>query len=330
MNILFLRQPSDQIYHYITRGCSDLEDVEFLIADQTDLEKQYIDADLIIGWRPDFSLLDKAHNLKLFINPGAGIQHLIQPFREINRKRKLALVNGHGNAYFTAQHIVALLLSLTNKILEHHNWMKAGVWRTGDNESKSLPIRYRNIGLVGYGSVNQYVHQFIRGFGATIHVLKNRIVENPDAGVKFYTSNQREDFYRNIDTLLIAVPLTSKTTNMISEHELNLLGKDGLLINAARGPVVNETALYNALKDKTISAAAIDVWYDYNPEPDKEGKKYPSNYPFHELDNVILSPHRAYSPFGDLSRWDEVIDNIHRVYNKQTPYRNEVSLEREY
>jgi phosphoglycerate dehydrogenase-like enzyme len=94
--------------------------------------------------------------------------------------------------------------------------------------------------------------------------------------------------------------------------------------------VINEKALYERLKSKKLTGAALDVWYNYNPEPDKQGKKYPSHYPFHELDNIVLSPHRAASPFDDLQRWNEVIENIQRFCSGRTDFLNVVDLEREY
>ena len=94
--------------------------------------------------------------------------------------------------------------------------------------------------------------------------------------------------------------------------------------------MINEEALYLSLKKKELTGAAIDVWYDYKPEPDSKGRKYPTHFPFHLLDNVVLSPHRAASPFDDLKRWDEVIENIKRFCMGREDYLNIVDLKREY
>ncbi|GAJ10176.1 unnamed protein product, partial [marine sediment metagenome] len=107
-------------------------------------------------------------------------------------------------------------------------------------------------------------------------------------------------------------------------------GKNGLLVNMARGAVVEEKSLYQALKEKKLLGAALDVWYNYQPEPDADGKKYPYQYPFHTLDNVILSPHRGASPFSDLKRWDEQIENITRFAKGRSDFMNIVNLEDEY
>ena len=110
---------------------------------------------LSLGGRPSIELLQSATNLKLYINPGVGVQHLIEMFLTVKQTRDITLINGHGNTYFTAQSGVALLLSLMNKVIPHHNWMVEGYWRRGDDYEKNIPLRDRTVGLLGYG-----VYQF--------------------------------------------------------------------------------------------------------------------------------------------------------------------------
>ena len=98
----------------------------------------------------------------------------------------------------------------------------------------------------------------------------------------------------------------------------------------SRGELINQEDLYNSLKNKIISGAAIDVWYDYHPQPDKNGVKRPYKFPFHTLENIILSPHRGYSPFADLLRWNEVLENITRIAKGNKNLINIVNLKEEY
>ena len=297
------------------------------------------DADVIVGWRPSKEQLTAAENLKLYINPGTGIKHHINNFREVNKIRKVILVNGHGHAYSTAQHTVAMLLALMNRIVPHHNWMTEGLWRTSDDKdifSASIQLRGRKIGLLGYGAINKYVHQFLSGFENEFHILKRNLesgiseLELHRKKVSFYKSEDLNKFLKAIDILIIAVPHTSKTENMIGKKELKMLGKNSLIVNVARGTIVNEESLYNALKNNIIKGAALDVWYNYNPKKDKKGKEYPYKFPFHKLSNIVLSPHRAASPFDEISRWDEVIENIRRAAAGREDYLNIVDLMEEY
>ena len=87
---------------------------------------------------------------------------------------------------------------------------------------------------------------------------------------------------------------------------------------------------FKEILEKKIAGAGIDVWYDYRPEPDAEGRKYPYSFPFHELDNIVMSPHRCYSPFDSLERWDGVIENIKRADAGRRDYLNIVDLKRGY
>ncbi|MFW9945409.1 MAG: NAD(P)-dependent oxidoreductase [Candidatus Odinarchaeota archaeon] len=118
--------------------------------------------------------------------------------------------------------------------------------------------------------------------------------------MKKYDPSQLKEFLEEIDTLIIAVPSTSLTEDMIKIEELKLLGSNGILINISRGEIVHEESIFIALKNKLILGAAIDVWYNNSPKADEKGKKYPFNFPFYELQNIILSPHRGYSLFSDL------------------------------
>jgi len=210
--------------------------------------------------------------------------------------------------------------------------MVKGLWRRGDEFAKSIPIRNRKIGLLGYGAVNQKVHRFLAGFDVEFSILKRSWIGNETvpATVKKYTPNDFEDFLTDVDTLIIAVPETDETNGMIGDKELQLLGSKGLIVNIARGAVIDERALYKALSNGIITGAAIDVWYDYQPKEDSEGRKYPFQYPFHQLENVVLSPHRGASPMDDLKRWDEVIENIIRFAKGNDDFINVVDLDRGY
>jgi len=289
--------------------------------------------DVIVGWRASIELLSKASNLKLLINPGAGVQLLKDRF-SLLKDKNIVLVNGHGNAYYTAQHIMAMLLSVCNKIIPHHQWMLEGKWRLGDKKGKSLPLKSRKIGFLGYGHVNKFAHQFLAPFQSEFYILRKN--DSKESGYDYpskvttYTLSSKAVFLQKIDVLIIAIPLTKATEDFIGMKELQLLGKNGILINAGRGKVLNEEALYLALKNKEIDSAAIDVWYDYKPEPDAKGRKFPYSYPFYELDNILLSPHRAASPMDSLDRWEDVIENIKRCASGKTAFLNVVDFEEGY
>lgn len=336
IEVVFLRKLPEVIEEYIIKNLKENPNVNLYFPEDKEEEvpeKKLSNADILVGWRPTLDILRKAKNLRLFIVPGTGVHHLIDTFREINKSREILLTNGHGNSYFVAQHAVALLLTFMNKIIPHHKWMKNGKWRTGDKEAASIPLRFREIGLLGYGAINSKVHKFLSGFNINFNVYrkhwKKQTVLLPTDVSKFEPPNLHK-FLEKIDILLVAVPVTSETRKMIKLKELELLGEKGIIINVARGVIIDEESLYKALSEKIITGAGIDVWYESDPEPNKNGEKYPFHYPFNELDNIILSPHRGYSPFTDLLRWDEVIENIIRMTQKEKEFINLVNLDEEY
>lgn len=334
-NVLFIWEVRDELQEYLRSSLSKVKKLNLIFLDDISEEtllKHAPRADILVGWRPSRELLDTATNFRLFINPGVGVQHHIDTFRKISKTRNVTLINGHGNTYFTAQHTVAMLLTLTNKVIPHHNWMTEGLWRRGDSYAKSIPMRNRKIGLLGYGAVNQKVHRFLSGFDVDFLILKRtwKGDEEFPTQVKQFLPEDIDVFLKETDVLIVAVPQTEETIGMIGENELKLLGPEGFLVNVSRGIVIDEEALYNALAQKTISGAAIDVWYEYKPEPDEKGRKFPTRFPFHKLDNVVLSPHRGASPMDDLKRWDEVIENIRRLAEGRDEFINVVELDRAY
>jgi len=92
--------------------------------------------------------------------------------------------------------------------------------------------------------------------------------------------------------LIVCLPLTGETEGIIGAEELALLPDGAIVVNVGRGPLINEEALYGELRDGRLNAG-LDVWYRYPEDENSRGDTAPSRFPFHELDNVVMSPHRA-------------------------------------
>jgi len=319
--VQFLWRPEEEIRLYFKQ---QLKDVKGLVLEFPTTEEyknksfpKLSNANVVIGWRFTESMIPQLSQCQLIINPGAGVRQVVQFFQKHHLQHQIKLCNSHGNAYASAQHALALLLALSNKVVRHHNFLQGGKWRTGEKEGKSILLKNRKIGFLGYGAVNQKVHQFLSGFNLDFYALRSKWKETPNE-LKTYYPNQLNDFLNEIDVLIVALPHTESTENLIGQEELKLLGKNALLVNIGRGPVINEKALYNALNNNVISGAAIDVWYNYRPEENEQGQKFPFNYPFNKLENMVLSPHRAASPMDDIYRFDDCIENIIRFANQKT------------
>jgi phosphoglycerate dehydrogenase-like enzyme len=92
---------------------------------------------------------------------------------------------------------------------------------------------------------------------------------------------------------MVCLPHTPETTGFLGARELDLLPEHAVVVNIGRGPIVDEAALYAALREGKIHGAGLDVWYNYPPDEEARAHTPPSDYPFHELDNVVMSPHRG-------------------------------------
>lgn len=341
--VLFVLDAPAELRQHLAQQLADLPQLKLVFPDSLEakrLAKLAPQADVIVGWRVSPEVLAAAERLKLYVFGGVGAQSVLKQIKAKCEERAAAgadpvtLVKCSANTYATAQHTVALLLALANKITLHHGWMAAGHWRRGDDFAASSTLRGRRIGLLGYGDVNRKVHRFLSGFDVQFAILRRQAHEEREwlpSLANLYSAEQLPSFLDEVDVLLIGVPLTARTSGMIGGTELELLGPQGLLVNVSRGAVVDEEELYKALRSKKIAGAAIDVWYDYKPASDKKQRSYPygSEHPFHKLDNVVLSPHRAASPVFVLERWNEVAEHLRRFVAGKEP-QQVIDLEREY
>ena len=280
---------------------------------------------VIVGREVDLEVLEAATKLKMYVFSGTGVDGLLKTYLRYSRKHEVVLCNTHRSSYNCAQHAVAMLLCLMNQLFTHDGRMRNQ--EKSQRKPESIPIREKIVGLLGYGPINQFVQDFLEGFDVKFAVLKRSWNEEAaTSDFKQYTTNQLIEFLQDIDVLVVALPLTEETNGMIGVKELKALGNSSYLINISRGAIIKQDALFNALKKRIIAGAGLDVWYDVNEE-DKYG--YSSKYPFHELDNVILSPHRANSG-GQITKWKPVFVNIKKLADGKTDFVYVIDINRGY
>jgi len=177
--------------------------------------------------------------------------------------------------------------------------------------------------FLGFGHIGAASWKLLEAFGAEgIAVTRTGSVDAKAHGLRWAARNQDlPKALEESDVLVISTPLTPATTGIIGKRQLEAMGPQGLLVNVARGPVVQEEALYAALKHRRLAGAAIDVWYQY-PAADGLGKS--STLPFESLDNVVLTPHSsAVTEETFRGRFQEIIENINRLAAGR-PVRNVV------
>jgi D-3-phosphoglycerate dehydrogenase len=187
------------------------------------------------------------------------------------------------NTNAVAEHVIALLLACADHILYQDAQTRAGNFKSRDI-TKSLEIKGRVLGLIGCGRIGQSVaEKASKGFGMKVIGYDAFIPEDRWPKIIERRENM-EDLIREADVISLHVPRTKDTMNMINKDNMKLMKKTAILLNCARGGVVNEADLYEALKNKAIFAAGIDV---FATEPASKDN------PLFTLDNITVSPHNA-------------------------------------
>ena len=264
---------------------------------------------LIAGGILSEKILDQAAGLKWVLFPYIGIERHIPVLKNYPG---MCIAVSKGNTGPTAQHAVALLLAVTNRITLFHERMKRGIWRRHDDDVVSTFLNGQTAGLLGFGSIGRQIARLMQGFPLNWIACSRSGSAHPDfPGIPVFHVEQLHDFLKKCQILFICLPLTSRTESMIGETELHCLPQGAILINIARGAVVQQKALFDILSRDGLAGAGLDVWYDYQPV-ERDGKKFPATYPFHEISSVVMSPHRAASPLGRMERFDDVIENLNR------------------
>jgi phosphoglycerate dehydrogenase-like enzyme len=202
------------------------------------------------------------------------------------------LCNAYEHEDAIAEWVLMAVLALTRRLLRYDRGLRERDWSRGLPLEREL--RGRTIGTLGFGHIGRRVVELAEAFGmGAVAVTRSPTPERAGAdGVRWLGSLDDVDrLFAEADVAVVCVPLTVETRGLVGRHQLDLLGPDGYIANIARGAVVQERPVYEALRDGRIAGAAFDVWWNY---PETRGAKAPpSAYPFHELDNVVMTPHVA-------------------------------------
>ena len=219
-------------------------------------------------------IIEEANALKVISKYGIGLDNI-----DINMatNKKIIVTNTPtANVDAVADLTFGLILSLARRVPEADKKTKSAKW--GKIIGKS--VWEKTIGVIGLGKIGRQVVKRAKGF--EMNILAFDIVKDKKFAQKYGIKYVNlEKLLRKSDYITIHIPLNDATRNMISYEELEKMKKDAFLINTSRGGIVDEEALYNALRNNKLRGAALDV---YNNEPIRES-------PLKELDNVIMTPH---------------------------------------
>jgi len=263
--------------------------------DQDDLIKRCVDANILVisNYKVTAEVIEKSENLKLIAVAFTGVDHI--PV-DLCRSKGIIVCNAAGySTQAVAELTIALSISLYRKIVPLDNATRSGRTRDGFLGGE---LNGKIFGIIGFGAIGERVAKLAMAFGCRV-IVWSRTVKNFE-GVEFV---ELEYLLKNSDIVSLHVPLTNKTCGLINESNLKLMKPSAVLINTARGPIVDSTALVNALITGIIGGAAIDV---YEHEPPIEG-----NHPLFSAPNSILLPHIGFATKEAIcTRSEIVISNI--------------------
>ncbi len=255
-------------------------------------------ATILIAGRPSFEELKLFSNLKILIVPWTGIPP--ETLAAVKRLPDLKMHNLHHNAASVAELAITLMLAAAKRVIQYDQQLRRGNWELRYQEPAVSLLAGKRALIVGYGAIGHRIGSILKAFDITVRA----ICRNPDldSDPEIHGPAELRDLLPDTDILFLALPLTPETESLISKDEIDMLPETAILVNVSRGKVVDQEALYKALREGGLFGAGLDVWYNYPAEKESRTNTFPGDFPFHELDNLVFSPHR-----GGLVRETEIL-----------------------
>ena len=218
-----------------------------------------------------------------------------------------------------AEHTLAMALSLAKRLHINHDKLKQGDFNQRD---VNVSLRGGVCGILGFGGIGRETARLMRGLDMTIHAINRS--GTTDEPVEFIgTLDDLERVLRASDVVVVSLPLTVETEGLIGERELGCMKEDAILVNVARGAIIDEHALYAHLKGHPEFMAGIDTWWS---EPRSHGE-FRTETPILELPNVLGSPHNsAFVPGFLVDALRQAAENVQRFLDGE-PIRGRVRRE---
>ena len=226
------------------------------------------------------NIINVATNLKIIGRAGAGVDNI--DIESAKSKNIIVMNTPGGNTNATAEHTIGLIFALLRKIPSANNTTHKGLWEK--KKMKGLELKGKKIGIIGFGNVGKRVSEISHALGMKVYIFSSHFDTIKD-NFKNYNSSDLNGIITNSDIITFHCKPNKDGNAIINSNEIKLMKKNCILINTARGGLINEDDLIESLKNNLIKGAALDV---FNNEPLNESKLF-------NLDNIILTPHIAAS-----------------------------------
>jgi phosphoglycerate dehydrogenase-like enzyme len=259
--------------------------------------KRYTEAEFIVGVKFDASLPVPA-GLKLFHVPGAGYDAV-----DLNLLPKSATVcNCFGHEQAIAEYVMSAILARHVPLADADARLRRGDWKywAGSLDRVHDEMAGKTIGLLGFGHIGKAIAARAKAFEMRVVVANRSAVATSSLVDEAFTLDQLAEFWGIADFIVVSVPLAPETKGIVGHEAFAAMRPNAVILNVGRGATIDERSLYAALKSGRIAGAIIDTWYAYpsaeNPNP------HPSSLPFHELSNIVMTPHMSGWTHGTIRR----------------------------
>lgn len=307
-------EANDEIRGVIARTLGDIAEIRYVHGAAAPERRAALDrASALLTWRPHVELDDdeRANLGRLgFIQcAAAGIDFV--PFDKLPKGVPFAC-NAGAFAGVMAEHVVAMILSQAKALTDRYERLKRGEFA---QFAATKTLDGASCAILGYGGIGQALAKLLRPFGTHIHAI-NRSGKSDDAVDFVGTLAELERVLKAADVLVLTLSLNKATRGLIGARELGLMKPDAILVNVARGPLIDQAALYRHLVANPAFTACLDAWWI---EPFVHGR-FHLDHPFFELPNFLGSPHNSAVVPGSIAKAIEAAAlNVRRFLRGETP-----------
>ena len=282
---------------------------------------------ILVGGLPSREQL-AAPRLTSLIIPWVGLPS--QTRRLLEDCPQLQVHNLHHNAPMVAEIAMALLLGAAKLVIPFDQALRKGDWGPRYEPTPAVLLAGKTCLVLGYGAIGQRVARVCRALDMTVVATRLRPPVSDGIAHEIHPPSALHDLLPRAHALVVCLPLTQETKGMIGHKELGLLPQDAVVVNIGRGRIVDEQALYAALRERRVAAAGLDVWYNYPADGESRKATPPSSYPFGDLDNVVMSPHRGGSVIETEELRAAALADILQIAVDGKPMPNRIDLDRGY
>lgn len=292
-------------------GATDrIREVAEVVIDPT--MQQAIGADVVVmgSMRTDGAFMDQlGPNLKLIAKPGIGVDNI--DIDAATERNILVIHTPDAPTESTAEHAVALLMAVAKRVMVGDMYLR-GDTTIERGDMLGTELLGRALGVLGYGRIGRRVAEICAlGLKMNVTVYDPFISQIQNAPERVSFTTDLDGLLRHSQFVTVHVPLFPNTRHLIGEREMRLIPRGGYLVNASRGPVIDEAALIRVLQDGHLAAAGLDV---FDPEP-----PMPDN-PLLKMKNVVVTPHIASSTDrGIYAMMHSVADQVIQVLKGEKP-----------